>query len=113
VNCVVIEAGEDLAAVLKQWLSAGVDSDETPESPRDGAHSDNDKRPCPLARATKALLDEKEVDELGRRAAFKAIRDEFQIERLEDISQEQYEQYWRFITQTVLPSLKAAQRSAA
>lgn len=110
------EAGEELAAVLKQWLSGGNDSDETPESPHDGApctHSDNDKQTCPLAQATKALLDEKDVDELGRRAAFKAIRDEFRIERLEDISQEQYEQYWRFITQTVLPSLKAAERSAA
>jgi hypothetical protein len=109
------EAGEELAAILIQWLS-GADGDQTSPEPSEGvpcAESEIDKRPCPLAQATRALFDEREVDELGRRTAFRAIRDEFQIERLEDIPQGQHGRYWRFVTDTVLPAVKSSEQTAA
>lgn len=110
------EAGPEVAEILTRWVTTGVQSqghatglvDEVSLPDRgDGRHL------SPLGQATRALFDDNDVDEIGRKSAFKAIRDEFHIERLEDIAPEQYDHYWRFVTQTVLPGLKVPEQSAA
>lgn len=108
------EAGPEVAEMLTRWLTAGVQGQAASTGPADETSlQGNGRHLSPLGQATRALFDDNDINEIGRKSAFKAIRDEFHIERLEDILPEQYDRYWRFITQTVLPGLKVTEQSAA
>ena len=110
------EAGPEVASILTGWLSAGAENKKSLSGLADEAalaNQGNGRQLSPLGQATRALFDDNHVDETGRKSAFKAIRDEFHVERLEDIVPEQYDRYWRFVTQTVLPALNATEQSAA
>jgi hypothetical protein len=104
------EPGEDVARILREWLNMRPSSSHPRKNPvRSKAGTRNEKPappPCPLAHMTKELLDERGIDEEGRKAIFKAIRDEFKIKKLDDIEHQDYDRYWQFLKNSVLPSLK-------
>ncbi|MEW6139987.1 MAG: ATP-binding protein [Thermodesulfobacteriota bacterium] len=107
------EPGADLACILSRWLSRSNPESKPSDQGASGPTGGNGGALSSLALATRALFDDNRIDEHGRKAAFKAIRDEFRIEKLEDIAQDQYERYWNFVTHRILPAVKAIPANGA
>jgi len=103
------EPGEDVATILRDWLGMCPPSQQTRRRPprsKSAARSDSVAAPpCQLAQETKELFDGHSIDAEGRKDAFKAIREKFKIKKLDEIREQEYDQYWQFVKTSVLPSL--------